>query len=170
VTAGPCSPRESGAPMAASRSNFSPWLGSTAFANSGFYHFNVFPMLPAFVPHILTSGSFRFCNGNRGYRVDFCYTTSFQTLVWSFAGLLMPLSCVFYPLDSLPHLLRPFAWALPTTRSFEGMRKAISNGGFSYRHFSGGFGLSCCYPVLAAICFRWLFESARVRGLLVKTG
>src|ERR1022692_1269492 len=43
---------------------------------------------------------------------------------WSFAGLLMPLSCVLYPVSSLPSYLRPIALMLPTTHAFEGMRQA----------------------------------------------
>jgi ABC-2 type transport system permease protein len=145
-------------------------VGAEALIAWGFYHFNVFPMLPAFIPFILNLVLFGFAVGIAVTGLIFRYTTSFQTLAWSFAGLLMPLSCVFYPLSSLPHLLRPLAWALPTTHSFEGMRAAISNGGFSLFHFNWGFGLSCAYMVLAAIAFRYLFESARARGLLVKIG
>jgi ABC-2 type transport system permease protein len=98
----------------------------------------------------------------------FRYTTKFQTLAWSFAGLLMPLSCVFYPLNSLPGFLRPIAWLLPTTHSFEGMRQVINQGEFSLAHFQWGLILNIGYFAFAMIFFNWMFESARSRGLLVK--
>jgi ABC-2 type transport system permease protein len=89
-------------------------------------------------------------------------------MAWSFAGILMPLSCVFYPLRSLPAFLRPAAWILPTTHCFEGMREAIERGGFSGLHFRWGLGLNLIYFIAAVFFFRVMFESARSRGLLVK--
>jgi ABC-2 type transport system permease protein len=80
----------------------------------------------------------------------------------------MPFSCVFYPLKSLPSFLQPVAWILPTTHSFEGMRQAIAGGGFSLADFQWGLALNAAYFVLAALFFRWMFESARSLGLLVK--
>jgi ABC-2 type transport system permease protein len=98
----------------------------------------------------------------------FRYTTKIQGLAWSFAGLLMPLSCVLYPLKSLPSYLRPIAWILPTTHSFEGMRQALAGGGFSAYDFGWGLALNAMYFVFSIVFFRWIFESARSRGLLVK--
>ena len=98
----------------------------------------------------------------------FRYTTRFQVLAWGFAGLLMPFSCVFYPLKSLPHFLHPIAYMLPTTHSFEGMRQAITGGGISSEHFQWGLALNVVYFISAVLFFRWMFDSARSRGLLVK--
>ena len=133
-----------------------------------FYHYDIFPMLPAFVPFILNLALFALAVGIAVTGLIFRYTTKFQTMAWSVAGLLMPLSCVFYPLKSLPSFLQPVAWILPTTHSFEGMREAIERGGFSVSHFEWGLELDLIYFVLAALFFRWMFESARARGLLVK--
>ena len=80
----------------------------------------------------------------------------------------MPFSCVFYPFSSLPKCLRPVAWALPTTHAFEGMRQAIAGRGFALQHFEWGIALNAIYFAFAVLLFRWMFESARARGLLVK--
>ncbi|HUA33405.1 MAG TPA: ABC transporter permease [Candidatus Binataceae bacterium] len=133
-----------------------------------FYHFNIFPMLPQFVPFILNLALFALAIGVAVTGLIFRYTTKFQTLAWSFAGVLMPLSCVFYPLDALPGFLRPIAWLLPTTHSFEGMRQIITRGEFSIAHFNWGLALNFCYFGLAMIFFSAMFESAKQRGLLVK--
>jgi ABC-2 type transport system permease protein len=133
-----------------------------------FYHYNIFPMFPAFIPFILNLALFALAVGIAVTGLIFRYTTKFQTMAWSFAGLLMPLSCVFYPLKSLPGFLQPAAWVLPTTHSFEGMRDAIERGAFSVSHFEWGLELNVVYFILAALFFRWMFESARARGLLVK--
>jgi ABC-2 type transport system permease protein len=133
-----------------------------------FYHYNIFPMLPALIPFILNLALFALTMGIVIIGLIFRYTTKFQAMAWSFAGILMPLSCVFYPLSSLPGFLRPMASVLPTTHSFEGMREAIERGGFSTLHFKWGLELNMIYLIFAIVFFRWMFESARSRGLLVK--
>jgi len=133
-----------------------------------FYHYDIFPMLPTLIPFILNLALFGLTMGIVVTGLIFRYTTKFQAMAWSFAGLLMPLSCVFYPLSSLPSFLRPMASILPTTHSFEGMREAIESGGFSTMHFKWGLELNLIYLVVGIVFFRWMFESARSRGLLVK--
>ncbi len=98
----------------------------------------------------------------------FRYTTKIQALAWSFAGLLMPVSCVMYPMSSLPKWLQDVAWMLPTAHSFEGMRQVLAGNGFSPLHFWWGAGLNVVYFAIAIAFFGWIFEKARSRGLLVK--
>jgi ABC-2 type transport system permease protein len=133
-----------------------------------FYHYDIFPMLPTLIPFILNLALFALAMGIMVTGLIFRYTTKFQAMAWSFAGILMPLSCVFYPLSSLPSFLRPIASILPTTQSFEGMREVIERGGFSASHFRLGLGLNVIYFIFAIVFFRWMFEAARSRGLLVK--
>ncbi len=132
------------------------------------YAYDFFPMLPAFVPFMLNLLLFALAVGVVVTGLIFRYTTRIQGLAWSFAALLMPFSCVFYPLSSLPKYLRPIALGLPTTHAFEGMRQAIAGGGFSARHFEWAIALNLIYFAFAVAFFRWMFESARSRGLLVK--
>jgi ABC-2 type transport system permease protein len=133
-----------------------------------FYHYDIFPTLPILLPFILNLILFALAMGIVVTGLIFRYTTKFQAMAWSFAGILMPLSCVFYPLSSLPSFLRPIASILPTTQSFEGMREVIERGGFSASHFRVGLGLNVIYFIFAIVFFRWMFEAARSRGLLVK--
>ncbi|MBV8358901.1 MAG: ABC transporter permease [Deltaproteobacteria bacterium] len=133
-----------------------------------FYHYDLFPMLPAFVPFILNLALFALAVGIAVTGLIFRYTTKFQTMAWSVAGLLMPLSCVFYPLRSLPSFLQPIASMLPTTHCFEGMRQAVQEGAFSVSHFESGLELNLIYFILATLFFKRMVESARMRGLLVK--
>jgi ABC-2 type transport system permease protein len=133
-----------------------------------FYHYDIFPTLPILFPFIFNLALFALTVGIVVTGLIFRYTTSFQAMAWSFAGILMPLSCVFYPLSSLPSFLRTIASILPTTQSFEGMREVIERGVFSALHFRSGLELNMIYFVLALVFFRRMFESARSRGLLVK--
>ena len=132
------------------------------------YSFNIFPSLQGFVPYLLNLVLFAMALGVITTGLIFRYTTRIQGLAWSFASLLMPVSCVFYPISSLPQWLHPVAWALPTTHVFEGMRQTLSGAGFSAFHFEWALGLNTIYFAFAVFFFRRIFESARARGLLVK--
>ena len=132
------------------------------------YSFNIFPWMPALMPYVLTLVLFAFALGILITGLIFRFTTRIQGLAWSFAGLLMPLSCVLYPLASLPRMLQPVAWMLPTTHAFEGMRTVLAGRGFSAIHFWWGISLDAIYFCGAVVGFRLVFESARSRGLLVK--
>jgi ABC-2 type transport system permease protein len=132
------------------------------------YSFDIFPILPAFLPYMACLVLFAFAIGIAITGLIFRYTTRIQGLAWSSAALLLPLSCVFYPLKSLPRGLQPIAWMLPTAHAFEGMRQILSGGGFSPVHFWWAMGLNLTYFVTAVVFFRKIFEAARTRGLLVK--
>ncbi len=56
-----------------------------------------------------------------------------ENLAWSIMFLFMPLTCVYYPVTTLPVWLQPVAWALPPTYVFEGMRAASDPPRFSRR-------------------------------------
>jgi ABC-2 type transport system permease protein len=132
------------------------------------YAYNIFRGSLELIPFMFNLTIFALAIGIMIIGLIVRYTTKVQTLAWSFAGLLMPFSCVFYPLSSLPAFLHPIAWILPTTHAFEGMRQAIAGGGFSTLHFGWGICLNALYFVLAILIFHRMFESARSRGLLVK--
>lgn len=132
------------------------------------YRFNIFPLLIEFVPFIAILMFFGFAFGVFVTSLIFRYTSKLQVLAWSLAGALMPFSCVFYPLKTLPAWLHPLALGLPTTHSFEGMRRVIAGRGFSMMDFQWGLVLDAAYLVFAMLFFRKMFESARSRGLLIK--
>jgi len=132
------------------------------------YHFNIFPWLVEFIPFIAVLMFFGLSVGVVITSLIVRYGSRLESLAWSFAGVLMPFSCVFYPLKTLPVFLRPFALALPTTQSFEGMRQVLAGQGFSVVDFQWGLTLDAAYIALAILLFRRMFESARSRGLLIK--
>jgi ABC-2 type transport system permease protein len=132
------------------------------------YAFDIFPMLPTFVPYLLNLVLFALAIGIVITGFIFRYTTRVQALAWSFAGLLQPVSCVFYPVSALPRSLRVVAWSLPTTYAFEGMRHVLGGHGFSSELFVRGLALNAFYIVAAIFIFRIVFASAQARGQLVK--
>src|SRR5262249_48021539 len=48
-----------------------------------------------------------------------------ESLAWTLMFVLMPLTCVYYPVSVLPDWLQVFAWMLPPTYVFEGMRALV---------------------------------------------
>jgi len=132
------------------------------------YSLDIFPWLPQFIPYMANLLFFALALGIAITGMIFRYTTKIQALAWSFAGLLMPVSCVMYPISSLPKWLQYIAWMMPTAHSFEGMRQVLAGKGFSPQHFWWGAGLNAIYFILAVVFFLWIFEKARSRGLLVK--
>jgi ABC-2 type transport system permease protein len=133
-----------------------------------FYDYNIAPNLILLAPFMLVLGFAAIALGVLVTGLIFRYTTKVQGFAWSFAGVLMPVSCVFYPLASLSPFMRRIAWLLPTTHAFEGMRQAVTASTFSPLHLAWGLGLDILYIALAAIAFSRLFAAARRRGLLVK--
>jgi len=132
------------------------------------YSFDIVPWLPKIIPYMANLLFFALALGIAITGLIFRYTTKIQALAWSFAGLLMPASCVMYPMSSLPKWLRAIAWMLPTAHSFEGMRQVLAGRGFSPMHFWWGAGLNVVYFALAIAFFGWISEQARSRGLLVR--
>ena len=132
------------------------------------YSFNIFPSLPDFLPFVFNLIFFSLSIGLVITGLMIRFSGKVNTLAWSVAGLLMPLSCVFYPVTTLPEWLRPIALLLPTTHAFEAMRMLILRGQFSYSHFLWGLSLNIGYFTLAVGAFHYLFGAARAKGFLVK--
>lgn len=143
-------------------------VGAASLLAWAAYNFNIFPWLPGFVPYLMNLILFAFALGILITGLIFRYTTKIQALAWSFAGLLAPISCVLYPVKSLPRWLRAISLTLPTTHSFEGMRQLLAGGGFNASHFWWGLVLNVFYFAFAIAIFRIVFASAQNRGLLVK--
>jgi len=143
-------------------------VGVMATITWAFYRYNIAPDLILLVPFMLVLGLAAGALGIVVTGLIFRFTTKVQGFAWSFAGLLMPLSCVFYPISALPAGLRKVAWLLPTTHAFEGMRQAVASGTLSRQHLVWGLGLDSIYLLLATLLFRHMFAVAKRRGLLVK--
>ncbi|MBV8889808.1 MAG: ABC transporter permease [Alphaproteobacteria bacterium] len=93
-----------------------------------------------------------------------------ESLAWSIIFALAPLSCVYYPVTTLPSWLRPVAWALPSTHVFEGMRALMFSGVFRADYLIGAAALDVLYLALGGLVFSLSFRNARRRGALLQMG
>jgi ABC-2 type transport system permease protein len=93
-----------------------------------------------------------------------------ENLAWSIMFLFMPLTCVYYPVTTLPGWLQPVAWALPPTYVFEGMRALLIDKTFRPDLMLYALGLNAVFFAAGVFAFLKLLQSARRQGSLMQTG
>ncbi len=93
-----------------------------------------------------------------------------ESFAWTLMFLLMPLTCVYYPVSTLPAFLHPVAWALPPTYVFEGMRTLLIGHTFRADLMFDALALNAVLFAAAVIAFLKLLASARRQGSLLQTG
>lgn len=129
------------------------------------YALNIFAMGWALLPFcasLLLSGWFI---GFLSASIMVYFGQRVQMLAWMTAYVFAPFSAVFYPLSVLPDWAQIIGKALPMTYIFEGMRKVLSTGIFSWQDFGMSVLLNFFY-LFGTMCLFWLmFEKSRAKGL-----
>ena len=92
-----------------------------------------------------------------------------EGLVWTFMFLLLPLTCVYYPVAVLPPWLQHVAWALPPTYVFEGMRALVTDHVLRGDLMLQAFAFNIVLFAVASFAFVRLLESARIQGKLMQS-
>jgi ABC-2 type transport system permease protein len=93
-----------------------------------------------------------------------------ESLAWTFMFLLLPLTCVYYPVAALPQFLHPLAWALPPTYVFEGMRALLIEHTFHLDLMVEALALNAALFAAMSLAFVALLASARRNGSLMQAG
>ncbi|MDX7951493.1 ABC transporter permease [Lichenihabitans sp. Uapishka_5] len=93
-----------------------------------------------------------------------------EALAWSLMFLLLPLTCVYYPVSVLPGWLQPVALALPPTYVFEGLRMLVSQHHVSVSDMAMAFGINAVLFLGGLMAFLALLDSAKRRGTLLQSG
>lgn len=93
-----------------------------------------------------------------------------EALSWSLMFVLMPIACVYYPVETLPQLMRPIAWLLPPTWVFEGLRALLVHRDFRLDLMAGAFALNAVWFTAAVVAFSRLLSAARRAGSLLQQG
>lgn len=93
-----------------------------------------------------------------------------ESLAWTLMFLLLPLTCVYYPVSVMPQWLQVVAWALPPTYVFEGMRALLAEGVFRADLMVQALALNTAYFAAACLAFLALLDSARRHGALIQSG
>lgn len=88
-----------------------------------------------------------------------------QMLAWMIGNVFAPFCAIFYPLSALPEWAQAIGKALPMTYIFEGMRKVLHQGIFSWRDFGMSILLNFFYLIATMSLFWLMFEKSRTKGL-----
>ncbi len=132
------------------------------------YAFNVFQYGLPLIPFVLTLLLSAWGVGIITTAMILRFGQGAEMLAWAIPFLFQPFSAVFYPVEVLPALLRPFAWALPPTHAFEGMRTVLSGGGIAWYRVGWALAENVVLLGAAAAVFAWVLFIARDRGLLLR--
>jgi ABC-2 type transport system permease protein len=93
-----------------------------------------------------------------------------ESLAWSLMFLLLPLTCVYYPVEVLPGWLQTVSWSLPPTYVFEGLRALVSDGVYRGDLMLWALGLNAVLIAVAAVVFVTMFNASRRAGSLLSLG
>src|ERR1043166_6578183 len=93
-----------------------------------------------------------------------------ENLAWTIMFIFLPLTCVYYPVATLPSWLQAVAWTLPPTYVFEGMRTLLIERSFRADLMLQALALNAVFFALAVAAFLALLESARRNGALLQSG
>lgn len=93
-----------------------------------------------------------------------------ENLAWFLVFLLAPISCVYYPVTTLPGWLQAISWSLPSTYVFEGMRNILFNHEFRWDYFFASVGLNGLLMAIGLGIYLYAFALARRKGLLLQVG
>ncbi len=98
------------------------------------------------------------------------YGLGAESLAWVLPFMLAPVSCIYYPLSTLPEWLQVIAQFIPTSYVFEGMRALLLEGEWRGDFLQKAFMLNTLYFTMGSCSFLLAFRSARKHGLLIQTG
>ena len=140
------------------------------FMAMAFFGFNLFglglAMVAFFINLILTSWAIGiFVSG-----VVLRNGMGAESLAWTIMFLFLPLTCVYYPVATLPAFLQYFAWLLPPTYVFEGMRALLIDHTFRGDLMIQALALNAVFFAAAVVAFIKLLDSARRQGSLIQIG
>ena len=98
------------------------------------------------------------------------YGHAFEELAWAIIFIILPFSCVYYPLSSLPTSVQGIALFLPTVHIFESMRQVLIDKIIDVDDILIILLLNLFYISLSIIFFLKMIRIARVKGLLFNQG
>ena len=134
------------------------------------YHYSIFAMglpLLAFLVVLMTMG---WALGLAICGLILRHGVGAESLAWTVIFSLAPVSCVYYPVTTLPGWLQPVAWSLPQTYIFEGMRTVLLNHVFRTDYFLVALALDGVFMAIGVAIFFVAFRDARHRGALMQMG
>jgi ABC-2 type transport system permease protein len=91
-----------------------------------------------------------------------------NAMAWGVAGIVQPLSAVYYPVGILPGWAQKVSWLMPTSHIFESMRAVVAHHAVPWSELWLAFVLDGMYLVAAAMFCRHMFMTLRKRGYVTR--
>lgn len=91
-----------------------------------------------------------------------------NAMAWGLAGIVQPLSAVYYPVGVLPGWAQAIAHALPASHIFEAMRAVLAGRPTPWEQLWIAFGLDAFYVGAAAWFCARMFATLRRRGYVTR--
>ncbi len=98
------------------------------------------------------------------------YGLGAEGLAWTIPFALLPLACVYYPVDVLPDVLYYIAHMLPPTYVFEALRSLLIDNILDFNLLFYSMLLNALYFVVGLRIFYLFLRSAKKNGKLLQTG
>jgi ABC-2 type transport system permease protein len=93
-----------------------------------------------------------------------------EGLAWTVMFLMMPLTCVYYPVSTLPWPLQWAAWTLPPTYVFEGLRAILIDHVVRGDLMVEAFAINLVLITAGLVTFMIMINQARAAGSLLQIG
>jgi ABC-2 type transport system permease protein len=93
-----------------------------------------------------------------------------ESIVWTLMFAVMPLACIYYPVNVLPPWLQHVAWALPPTYVFEGMRALLTDHVFRADLMAQALAINVALLAASFAIFLALLRAAKRHGSLLAAG
>lgn len=98
------------------------------------------------------------------------YGQSFEELAWAIIFIVLPFSCVYYPLSSLPEVMQTFSGIFPTTLIFEEMRSLIFNSQMNFINLIKIFFINIFLLLMSSLFFLYILRVVRKKGIMIDQG
>ena len=95
---------------------------------------------------------------------------SFEELAWAIIFIILPFSCVYYPLEVLPDFFQKISLILPPIHVFEGMRSILVNNFFDNELFLKVIFINLFYFILSIFFFLKMIDNSKNKGNLMNFG
>lgn len=133
-------------------------VGVVGVAAYGFFAFNATNLGPGLIPIVAVLLVVGWVIALFVIALVLRFGSGAEALAWGILFAVMPLSGVFYPLSALPAVLRPVAYALPTSYAFAAGRSLLAGHGMAW----GDLGVAAATAVvLAGAVFAFLVSMLR---------
>ena len=96
------------------------------------------------------------------------FGTGAEILAWGILFIVVALSGVFYPVDALPAVLRPLAYALPSTHMLEAARTVLDGNPMPWRQVWYALGTLAFFVPVAILYLRHMLNVFRDRGYVTR--